>query len=158
MILESGEHWIASQNVESITRPWSEPGQLILTNLRLVFEGSFYQPGVGSVPRTLLDLRLGQILNVVAAPGQLNRNVLRVEAGGQFVYTFVMPNAPDWAHSIVQARAKAPPVPSGYVGQGPVVVSVQAPAAPKIMMHCRNCGALYDATKGRCDKCGAPPT
>lgn len=51
-----------------------------------------------------------------------------------------------------------PGPPPGYAASGQVVVNVQAPAAPQIMMHCRNCGSLYDATKGRCDKCGAPTT
>ena len=51
-----------------------------------------------------------------------------------------------------------PGPPPGYATAGQVVVNIPAQQAPRIMMHCRNCGSLYDATLGRCDKCGAPAT
>ncbi len=82
---------------------------------------------------------------------------------------FEVPAARRWAAAIVSTKTQSPPLPPpppshhlppppGYGNQRQIVVNIPAQEAPKIMMHCRNCGNLYDATKGRCDKCGAPPT
>ncbi|MCI4347436.1 MAG: hypothetical protein L3J97_02310 [Thermoplasmata archaeon] len=43
-----------------------------------------------------------------------------------------------------------------YAPPGQVVVVQPQPA--RVLLNCRNCGSLYDAPKGRCDRCGAPPT
>jgi hypothetical protein len=162
MILSPGEHVIL-QSGATIQSAWGlYPGALYLTNVRIVFEAGVGGPS----PYTAFDQGIQTVRNIHV--GQTwkrkegRREFLTIEGGGGRVI-FEVQGARSWADAIVAAKSSIPPPPPppppppGYGGQGPVVVSVQAPDAPKIMMHCRNCGALYDATKGRCDKCGAPP-
>ncbi len=160
MILQGGERGIASEQVEAAVGDQLQSGYLYLTNARLVFEGLFLEPTVGWAPRTLLDLQLGQISNVVAMPGRRDRHTLRVEAGRGFVYTFVTPNAMNWVQSIVQAKrsASAAPAPAAPPSPGaPVVVNIQqSSTAPAVFLHCRHCGTLAPAGAVHCTGCGAP--
>jgi hypothetical protein len=169
MILHPGEQRIAGENVEANAAPPFQPGTLYLTNLRLVFEGLYQEqppgglldnlfsgPPPGLVPRTLLDLPLAYISNVVAVPGRGNRHVLRIESG-QYPYTFVTPNAQNWAHSIIEARSRAPrPITPTSPGHAPVVVNVQqTPSQPSVFLYCKHCGTLNAAGHVHCTSCGA---
>jgi len=171
MILGRGESLILQNGASIVYGEGKIPGALYLTNMRIVFEAGAGGPS----PYTAYDEGIDKVWNVHAGLSskflQGRREFLTIEGGGGRV-VFEVPGARSWADAIVTAKASSPPLPPppsplpqnlpppppGYGGQGPLVVNVQAPAAPTIMMHCRNCGNLYDATKGRCDKCGAPPT
>lgn len=159
MILQTGEQGIASEQVQALVGAQFQRGYLYLTSSRIVFEGLFQEGPVGWVPRTLLDLHLGQVTNVIAIPGKRNRHTLRIEAGRGFVYTFVTPNAPNWASSILQARPKAPSAVApthASSGPAPVVVNVQqASSQPSVFLHCRHCGSLAPAGSVHCSSCGA---
>lgn len=159
MILQPGEKAIASEPVQAVVGAQFQTGYLYLTSSRLVFEGLFHEPSVGWVPRTLLDLYLGHITNVVAVPGRKNRHTLRVEAGREYAYTFVTPNAANWASSILGARRGAPPVSASTqtaAAPPPVVVNVQqAPSQPTVFLHCTHCGSLNAAGSTHCTSCGA---
>jgi len=159
MMLYPGEQAIASDRVEAIVGPQVRLGNLHLTNLRLVFEGFFQEPAVGWVPRTVLDLHLGYVTNVVAVPGAKERHTLRVEAGLGYVYTFVSPIAHKWMEAILRAKQQAPAAPSSAARPGaanPVVVNVQsAPSQPSVFLHCKHCGSLTAAGSVHCTSCGA---
>jgi hypothetical protein len=159
MILQPGERAIASERVETVVGATGQAGHLYLTNVRIVFEGFFHESGVGWVPRTLLDLHLAHVSNVVAVPGRRNRNVLRVEAGRGYVYTFVTANAANWVGSILQAKQGAPQLPASpgpSTAPVPVVVNVQqTPSQPTVYLHCRHCGSLAAAGSVHCTSCGA---
>jgi len=167
MILHPGEHGIASEPVEGVAGPSVSRGRLYLTNLRLVFEGMVPEqvPGGGYellgpsttwVPRTLLDLPLVHITNIVGVPGSNNRHTLRVEAG-PYAYSFLTPRAHEWVQTIYLAREKAPaPISPGAAMQAPVVVHVQqTPAQPSVFLHCKHCGSLCAAGSVHCISCGA---
>lgn len=158
-MLLPGERAIASEPVQAVLGANLQSGHLYLTNVRLVYEGFFHEPSVGWVPRTLLDLHLGHVTNVVAIPGKRNRSTLRIEAGRGYVYTFLTPSATNWVSSIVQARQGAPqmPLPASAMGaHAPVVVNVHpAPAQPSVYLHCKHCGALATAGSVHCTSCGA---
>jgi hypothetical protein len=168
MILARGEYLIRQDGANLVYGVNITPGVLSLSNFRIVFEAGAGGPS----PFTAYQEGIDGVWNVHA--GQTSkflegrREFLTIEGmRGRFI--FEVSGAGAWAQGIVRAKANIPPPspppprepvlppPPGYGGQGPVVVNVQAPAAPTVMMHCRNCGNLYDATKGRCDKCGAPP-
>jgi hypothetical protein len=167
MILRRGEYIRlqspASYLTGTVVEPVRNPGVLYLTNARLAFEV------MGPLPYTAFDVGITEISNVHASETETvftrPRQRLTIESRRGRAVVEVQ-GARDWADSIVKTIAAIPPPPPphpappppGSGGQTPVVVNVQAAAGPKIMMHCRNCGNLYDATKGRCDKCGAPPT
>jgi len=159
MILQAGEQGIASEQVLAVMGPSPQSGYLYLTNTRLVFEGLFSEPSIGLVPRTLLDLHLVQVTNVVAVAGKRNRNTLRVEAGRGYVYTFVMPDAHTWANFIIRARSKAPSPVSAAPASSvppPVIVNVQqASSQPTVFLHCTHCGSLNAAGSVHCTSCGA---
>jgi hypothetical protein len=159
MILQQGERPIASEFVQAVVGEQVQSGYLYLTNARLVFEGLFFESSVGWVPRTLLDLHVVQISNVVAIAGRSNRHTLRVEAGRGYVYTFVTPNAPSWASSLVQAKQSAPPMVAHVAHSAapvPVVVNIrQEPTQPTVFLHCKHCGSLAAAGSVHCTSCGA---
>ena len=158
MIVQPGEQGIASEQVEAVFGPNLRRGSLHLTSLRLVFEGLFWEPPLGWVPRTLLDLPLAQVTNAVAIPGKRDRHTLRVEAGRGYVYTFVTPRAPDWVGAIVSAKQRAPRAAATTATHpsAPVVVNVQqSPSQPSVFLHCRHCGSLAPAGSIHCTSCGA---
>ncbi len=169
MILHPQESVAAQAAATLVASPGHIYGTLTLTTHRLIFEAG------GPVPYTVVDLDLGRVWNVHAGyerGGFLTpaKEYLTVETSvGR--YTFETPNPRHWTEAIVRARG-APPVPppppppppppahpagGGGVPGPPVVVNVAAPPAPKVMLTCRYCGALYDAVQGRCDRCGARP-
>jgi len=147
------------------------PGALYVTTRRILFEAG----AGGANPFTAYQEGMEGIWNVHHGAEskflQGRREFLTVEGSrGRFV--FQVPNARAWADTLVTTRTRfadspppppppsshPPPPPPPFSGQGGIILNVHAPAAPTVMMHCRHCGNLYDATKGRCDKCGAPPT
>ncbi|MGP8073290.1 MAG: hypothetical protein ACLPZM_09255 [Thermoplasmata archaeon] len=148
-------------------------GRLYLSNLRIVFEAG----AGGSNPYTSYSEQIENVWNVHAGMTSKllegRKEYLTVEgARGRFV--FQISGAQGWGQAIVTAKTSLPPPapppppppsgqaipppPPGFGGQGSIVFNIPAPAAPQVMMHCRHCGNLYDATKGRCDRCGASPT
>jgi len=169
VILGRGEHLIGSGGASLARGPEGVPGILYLTSTRIVFEAG----AGGPTPFTAYEKGLDSVRNVL--PGVASRfrsgkrEFLTIE-DEQGRAIFRVTDAQVWVDAIVAAKSVLPPLPPstpsesvppssrGYAGQAPVIVNVQAPPAPQIMMHCRHCGNLYDATKGRCDKCGAPPT
>lgn len=159
MILQAGEQGIASEQLEVVLGDRTQSGYLYLTSSRLIFEGLFLEHPVGWLPRTLLDLHLGQITNALAMSGRRDRHTLRVEAGRGYVYTFVTPNAAGWVNSIIQAKAKVPTVPAAsppMAGHSPIVVNVQqAPSQPSVYLHCKHCGSLNASGSVHCTSCGA---
>jgi hypothetical protein len=158
MILQAGERTIASEPVESLVGPALQNGYLYLTNVRLVFEGLFWEGQIGWIPRTLLELYVHQISNAIAAPGKGTRQTLRIEAGRGYVYTFTSLNAAYWVNSIVKAKAAAPAAPAAAAtgGQVPVIVNVQQPPSqPTVFLHCKHCGSLSAAGSMHCTSCGA---
>gem|GEM_PF-3209197 len=147
-------------------------GTMTLTSLRFVFEAG------GPAPYTLLNIGIEKIWNVhagVERGGLLSpsKEFLTLESSqGRMV--FETSNALGWAGALVQAKqaqpAPPPPPPrhipppppghgsgSGIAPGVPVVINVAAPAAPKILMKCRYCDALFDSAGGRCTQCGASP-
>jgi hypothetical protein len=168
MILGRGESLILHGGASLAHGGSNLPGGLFLTNYRVVFEAGGGGPGAF----TAYEQRIDAVWNVHAGATSKflegRREFLTIEGDrGRFVFQVTGSTA--WANAIAAAKTSAPPPPPprqthipppppGYGGQSPVVVHVQAPPAPQIMMHCRNCGNLYDATKGRCERCGAPPT
>ncbi len=157
MILQAGEQGLASESVSALSGPSLQSGYLYLTSHRIVFEGLFFEPPVGWVPRTLLDLPLVQVSNVVAVPGRKDRHTLRVEAGRGYVYTFVTPNAHGWVRSILTARGKAPaPSRTPEPSSAGIVVNVPVGSPqPSVFLHCRHCGSLAPAGSVHCSSCGA---
>lgn len=169
MTLLRGEKIILRSPASLSQGEHQSPGALSLTNFRIVFEAGVSGPS----PYTAYDEALDRVWNVHAGSTSKFlegvREFLTIEGARRRVI-FEVGGARNWAESIVRAKEGLappppppplpylPPPPPGYGGSAPVVVNVQAPESPKIMMHCRHCGNLYDATKGRCDKCGAPPT
>lgn len=171
MILDKGEFLICSGFCSLMYYEQENPGMLYLTNYKLLFEAGAGGPN----PYTAYYEGLTTVWNVHSGMTSRflegKREFLTIEgARGRFVFRVI--DAPTWADKIVTAKKNLPPPPPpsqssstrpipsplGLGAQTPVVVNVQAPQAPQIMMHCRHCGNLYDATKGRCDKCGAPTT
>ncbi|HYK94108.1 MAG TPA: hypothetical protein VEY07_08740 [Thermoplasmata archaeon] len=169
MILRHGETIVGYGRASLRHGESGVPGTLTLSTLRLVFETG------GATPYTVLDLDLSNIWNVHAGTEQAGfmrpaRDYLTLETTtGRSV--FELGEARRWADSIIQTKSShpsslppppppPPPPPSAHnaswSGQ-PVVINVAAPPAPKVMLNCRFCGAMYDATLGRCDRCGARP-
>lgn len=150
-------------------RQWGAvPGSLVLTNARLVFESGGPTPYTGfaetvdrvwnihtgsSTVGSWLDRRTAEYLTLEGAFGRVV-----FEVAGARVWADALFKAMSSLASMAPPPPPPPPPPaqSGYAGQGPVVVNVQAPSAPVVMMQCRHCGNIFDVTKGRCDKCGAP--
>jgi hypothetical protein len=165
MILGRGEN-IVLQGRASLMLQWGpNPGALYLTNVRIVFEAG----AGGPTPYTAFEQSIDRVMNVHVGSSwkkKEGRHEFLTLEGGFGRAVFDAPAAQNWAAAIVATKSSTPhpppppppPPPPGTGGQAPVVVQVQAPAAPQIMMHCRNCGNLFDVTKGRCDRCGAPPT
>ena len=168
MILYPSESIVAQGGAALLGTGTHLTGTFSVTSHRLVFESG------GQFPHTVMEVEIGRVWNVhvggerggfLKAP----REFLTVEAGhGRWV--FELANARGWADAIVRTKGTLPqppppPPPSPGVASPPshlpgqpVVINVAAPAAPKVMMSCRYCGALFDAANGRCDKCGARPT
>lgn len=46
--------------------------------------------------------------------------------------------------------------PAAQSAQGQVVINIPAQPATKIMIQCRHCGSLFEASSGKCNSCGAP--
>lgn len=159
MILQEGERGITYESVEILYGQTWVPGNLQLTNCRLVFEGQFFEAGVGTAPRTLLDLQLGFITNAVALPGRHGVGTLRIEAGRGYIYTFRTSNAAGWVDAIVKAKSEGPRIPppvSPSASKEQIIVNVQqAPAPPTVFLHCRHCGSLVAAGSVHCTSCGA---
>jgi hypothetical protein len=163
-LLGPGEATVLSERTESGT---GREGVLTLTTMRLVFEGKRKQGVVHQLVRgeqlvALVDLHLDQVSNVHRDKPLLGRASVRIDALGHS-YSFKVRDAEAWANAIARARQSVPPrsYPGGYRG-APVVVNVQAAAAPPPMqayLHCRFCGALAPAGSlgpgMRCPSCGA---
>jgi hypothetical protein len=159
-LLGPGESAIISERTESGA---GRDGVLTLTTQRLVFEAKRKQGLVHQLVRgeqlvALVDLQLDQISNVHRDKPLLGRASVRIDALGHS-YSFKVHDAEAWANAIARARQSVPP--RGYPG-APVVVNVQAAAAPPPMqayLHCRFCGALAPAGSlgpgMRCPSCGA---
>jgi hypothetical protein len=138
------------------------PGWLYVTNHRVVFEVA------GPTPWTAYEQGIDGVSNVHtgAIPASKGVQELLTIEGARGRYIFEVKGARAWANAIINANSNStlppppyiPPPPPGHVPPGQVVINVPVQPPPKVMMHCRNCGSLYDATNGRCDKCGAPPT
>jgi len=174
MILQAGEKPVASEQIPWATGPgafqhligalqltnYSVAGQplsgnLYLTDRRIVFEGMTREVGIGYMPKTMLDLSLAQITNVIATLGPNRQPLLRVEAGPGFAYTFATPNAQNWVAAILGWRSSL--LSAGTSSQPtttPVVVQVQQPQ-PTVYLHCKQCGTLSPAGSSRCSSCGA---
>jgi hypothetical protein len=167
MILIKGERLVLRNGASLVFGEGKKAGALYLTNFRVVFEAGVGGPS----PYTAYDEALDRVWNVHAGVTskflQGTREYLTIEGNRRRVI-FEVPGAQSWVDAIIRLKDSAappppppphvPPPPPGYGTPGQVVVNIPAQQAPKIMMHCRHCGNLYDATKGRCDKCGAPPT
>ncbi len=170
MLLQRGETMVVSGGATLVRGPEGTPGMLYLTTMRVVFEAgaggpsafTAYQEGVDGI----WNVHAGSESKLLSG----TREYLTIEGSrGRFVFRVV--SSRGWVDAITNTKAHTavpppppsqhlppPPPPPPYSSGGGIVLNVQAPAAPTIMMHCRHCGNLYDATKGRCDKCGAPPT
>jgi hypothetical protein len=163
MILYPGEALVVQGAASLGAGQYAQSGVLTISTHRLVFE-------VGGVsPFTAIDVTLDRVWNVHvgADPGGLLRpkqEFLTVESShGRWLFTVI--GASQWASMLVRAKSAAPtpppPPPPAHPpvsGSGsPVIINLPATPAPKIMLHCRYCGALYDSTGGRCDKCGGRP-
>jgi len=163
MILRRGETVVLQGAASLGAGEYAQSGVLTISTQRLVFE-------VGGVsPFTAIDVHLDQVWNVHVGgdPGGMfrpRREFLTVESSdGRWLFTVA--GASQWASTLVHAKSLTPPPPPPpapppppTTGSGaPVIINMPATPAPKIMLHCRYCGALYDSAGGRCDKCGARP-
>jgi hypothetical protein len=167
MILARGEKLILREKARLIQDEHDALGTLSLTTVRIVFEAGVGGPS----PYTAFDADLETVSNAHAGSSSKlfegYREFLTIEGDARRV-VFEVPGAVSWVNAITDLKQNSPPPAAqpeparsrapGSVVPSQVVVNIPAQEAPKIMMHCRNCGNLYDATKGRCDKCGAPPT
>lgn len=163
MILFRGESIALQGSALLGSGEYGRSGVLTISSHRLVFEVG------GASPYTAIDVHLDKVWNVHVGgdPGGLlraSREFLTVEsADGRWLFTVT--GASHWASTLVHAKSTTPappppppPPPPPAAGSGtPVIINVPATPAPKIMMHCRYCGGLFDSTAGRCDKCGARP-
>ncbi|HXW67222.1 MAG TPA: zinc finger Ran-binding domain-containing protein [Thermoplasmata archaeon] len=153
MLLRPGERAIATEVVDADDDGEDLPGVLYLTNLRLVFEGTvggnLLSPGT---PRTLLDVDLEQVSNVVMTDPAIGRPRLNVETErGANAFTFKTRSAAAWVHSITSARSarlSAPRAPAAGA-------TAPSPSAPAVYLHCTHCGTLNPAGRTRCASCGA---
>jgi hypothetical protein len=167
MILARGEKLLLNDEARLFNDENGTLGVLSLTNLRIVFEA-----GVGGAsPYTAYNETLERVWNAHAGSSSKlfegYREYLTIEGDRRRV-VFEVAGAVGWVNAITELKQNSPPIPPPPARARPsypttavpgqVVVNIPAQEAPKIMMHCRHCGNLYDATKGRCDKCGAPPT
>jgi len=153
MLLNPGERVIAAEPVTSSILPgipFSDPGNLYLTNHRVVFEA--VPPG--HLPRTALNVSLEQITNVVWGAGPKRTIVLRIEYGMGWACTLTTQNAARFGEAILAARASGivpppPPPPPPLIGMH------QESAKPAVYLHCKHCGTLSPAGASRCSSCGA---
>ncbi len=160
MILQTGERGIHYESLTAMNGQLAQPGTLYLTDRRLVFEGMMPDAAVGWAPRTLLDLHLTHITNVIAVPGPKGKHLLRVEATGGYVYNFITPTANLWADAVYRGRqlvvAPSSVGPPGHGAGTPVQVHIhQQATTPTVYLHCRHCGTLNPAGTQRCTSCGA---
>jgi hypothetical protein len=154
MLLQAGERPVASDLVDGYERGTLYPGYLHLTNRRIVFEGRTYEGGVGWITKTIFDVQLYQIANVLAMTGQKGKRILRLEAANGWSYNFETPLAQNWAQTISQWKSVSlpPPPPPPAQGQSNVIVNVPQPT---VYLHCKHCGKLNSGGTGRCSSCGA---
>jgi hypothetical protein len=161
--LNPGETVVHQSNVVRQNPQGSRPGQLTLTNHRLIFEVHLPQ-GPGGPPgiRATVDAPLGRIRNV-SSPGA---NRFQVELPMQ-VAVFETPEAAAWVHAITEARSHAPagPGPTGAPGGrgaagGPGGPGRSGgpppPPPPPPGRACPYCGLANRPPTGKCPQCGAP--
>jgi hypothetical protein len=110
MQLQTGEIILAQQPTSLYSQYGRPSGLLVLTNVRLTFEvysGGYLLPAV--------DVGLDKLLNAfpISTQGDLiidSKMLLTVDSTlGRL--QFDLPNAAQWAQSILQARASIPPPP-----------------------------------------------
>lgn len=143
-------------------------GELYLSSRRVVFEAGAGGPN----PHTAYIEGVEHVWNVHAGRQTRlfngTREYLTIE-GARGRALFQIAAAAMWAETIARTKGSLPrpaPVPEPHSpqrrpamdGTGSIVVNIPPPVSPQVMMHCRHCGSLYDVARGRCDKCGAPPT
>jgi hypothetical protein len=110
MQLQSGEVVLAQQPTALYSAYGRPTGLLVLTNLRLSFEmysGGYLLPSV--------EVGLDRLLNAFPMPTQgdfiIDSKLLLTVDTPQGRLQFDLPNAPQWAQTILQARASIPPPP-----------------------------------------------
>jgi hypothetical protein len=108
--LQSGEVILAQQPTTLYSQYGRPSGLLVLTNVRLSFEvysGGYLLPSV--------EIGLDRIMNAYPTPTQgdliIDSKTLLTVDTLQGRVQFDMPNAGQWAQSILQARASVPPPP-----------------------------------------------
>jgi hypothetical protein len=154
MLLQNGERPVSTDLVNGFERGMLLSGTLHLTDRRIVFEARTWEVGVGWITRTMFDVYLHHISNVIALPGQKGKAILRLEGSNGWSYNFETPQAQNWARVISQWKgASAPPPPPAHLGQ-PSHVTINVPQ-PTVYLHCKHCGKLNGGGASRCSSCGA---
>jgi hypothetical protein len=112
--LNPGEQIVKQGNVVRQTPQGARPGELTLTNHRLLFEVHLPQGSGDAVVRVTVNAPLGRI-RTVSTPGGTSFQVeLPMQVG-----VFESPEAAAWVPAITEARSHAPPAPPGPGGGGP---------------------------------------
>lgn len=154
MLLSPGEKAIHTEPIPWTVFPGNPiggPGQLYLTDRRIVFEASYVAVG----HRTRMDFDLRQISNVQALISESGQHVLMVESG-QWSCMIATPTAPDWVNAIVSARHAR--ISAFEQAQAAQARSAQETAKPMVLLHCKHCGTLNSVNPAgnfHCTSCGA---
>jgi hypothetical protein len=111
--LNPGEQVVKQANVTRQTPQGGRPGELTLTNHRLVFEVHLPQGSGDPAVRITVNAPLGRIQSITTPGGNRFQVQLPMQVG-----VFESEDAAAWVQSITDARSHAPPAPGPGGGAG----------------------------------------